>query len=191
VSALLTSSAGAVPPPLTDSSRPLNSIANVASSVGLGPGPLVLSPPQPVELLAGHSSHASHASHYSGSGSSSVVPYSGTGSTSETPPVQPVLPAPLEPAEPTAPAAPARVAVTVTSLPTLAEIEVDGKFVGSTRSVLQLTVGTHRIVINKAGYAQWIRTLEVTSSGELTVHADLLRATVPAKTAPAKTAPAK
>jgi hypothetical protein len=55
----------------------------------------------------------------------------------------------------------------------LAEIEVDGKYAGSTRSVLQLSVGTHRIVINKPGYAPWTRTFEVTAQSQLAVHADL------------------
>jgi hypothetical protein len=63
--------------------------------------------------------------------------------------------------------------LTVTSLPALAEIEVDGKYMGNTRSSLRLTPGTHQVTIKRAGYLPWTKTIEVTADSELAVHADL------------------
>jgi len=71
------------------------------------------------------------------------------------------------------PAEPARVAVEVTSSPSPAEIEIDGRFVGSTRSVLGLIEGAHRIVITKPGFSPWSRTVDVAADSEVKIHADL------------------
>lgn len=53
-----------------------------------------------------------------------------------------------------------------------ADVEIDGKFVGSTPSTLVLSPGTHSIVVSKAGFAPWKRTLDVTS-GEVSLIAEL------------------
>jgi hypothetical protein len=79
---------------------------------------------------------------------------------------------------------PDHAAVTVTSLPALAEIEVDGKYVGNTRSNLQLTPGTHQVTIKRDGYLPWSRTIEVTAGSELAVHAYLHAKSAAPKTAP-------
>ena len=67
-------------------------------------------------------------------------------------------------------------ALAVTSLPAGAEIEVDGSFVGSTPSSVPVSVGHHRIVVRKPGFANWERTIRVTG-GTINVVAELRRAT--------------
>jgi PEGA domain. len=79
--------------------------------------------------------------------------------------------------------------VTITSEPALGEIEIDGKFMGNTRSALRLAPGTHQITVKKSGYASWTKTVEVTAGSEMTVHADLVRTKEPTPTQ--KSAPAK
>jgi hypothetical protein len=60
----------------------------------------------------------------------------------------------------------------VTSTPPGADIEVDGAFVGSTPSSLELTTGDHNVVIVKNGYKQWTRTIRITG-GDISIAADL------------------
>lgn len=55
------------------------------------------------------------------------------------------------------------------------DIEVDGSFVGSTPSTLNLTPGKHDIVVKKAGYKDWTRSMNV-SSGAVRVSADMVAA---------------
>ncbi len=157
------------------------------SSPNSGPTltPLVLTPPGGLDILAqhrSHASHASHASHYSSSGGS--LPRATTPSapkTSTAPADKPAAepkPAPTGPAgtaasEKATSQSSAHAAVIVTSLPALAEIEVDGKFMGNTRSSLRLAPGTHQITIKRDGYMPWTKTVEVTADSELAVHADL------------------
>lgn len=59
------------------------------------------------------------------------------------------------------------------STPAGAEVTVDGRYVGSTPSVLGVTTGKHVVTISIAGYTQWKRELEVTTGSELTVNAVL------------------
>jgi hypothetical protein len=74
----------------------------------------------------------------------------------------------------TAPLADAEhAALTITSVPSLSEIEIDGKYMGSTSSRLRLTPGSHQITIKKEGYTPWTRTIEVTANSDLAVDADL------------------
>jgi hypothetical protein len=63
--------------------------------------------------------------------------------------------------------------VAVKSTPDGAEITVDGKFVGTTPSTLQLTPGDHTIIIEKVGFKPWQRTLTMSNSGNITVDASL------------------
>jgi hypothetical protein len=60
--------------------------------------------------------------------------------------------------------------LTVTSPDPGADIEVDGKFVGSTPAVLKLTPGSHSIAV-KSGAKKWERALEVTAGSEVSVAA--------------------
>jgi len=62
--------------------------------------------------------------------------------------------------------------VLVKSNPDASDITIDGKFVGSTTSTLRLTVGEHTILIEKAGFKPWQRTMSV-SPGNVTVDATL------------------
>ncbi len=63
--------------------------------------------------------------------------------------------------------------VVVKSTPNGADIIVDGKFVGSTPSTLQLTPGDHAVVIEKPGHRQWHRTMSVNPGGIITIDATL------------------
>lgn len=65
--------------------------------------------------------------------------------------------------------------VVVKSSPEGAEITVDGKFVGSTPSTLQIAPGEHNITIEKSGFKSWQRTMTV-NSGSITVDAALEKA---------------
>jgi len=86
-------------------------------------------------------------------------------------------PAPLVSPEPAAPAAPGSVPAPVmcsfTSTPAGAEITLDGRFVGSTPSVLRLNPGQHDVVVTIAGFADWKRHLTVSPGSEVTVNAVL------------------
>jgi len=59
------------------------------------------------------------------------------------------------------------------STPAGAEVTIDGRYVGSTPSVVGLTTGTHIVVVSMAGFEQWKRELAVTAGSELTVNAVL------------------
>ena len=62
------------------------------------------------------------------------------------------------------------------STPAGAEVTVDGRYVGSTPSVLGLTTGRHVVVVSMAGFSQWKRELSVEAGSELTVNAVLEKA---------------
>ena len=53
-----------------------------------------------------------------------------------------------------------------------ADIEVDGNFVGSTPSTINVTSGSHVITVKKKGYQDWGRTMNASGSG-VTVNAEL------------------
>lgn len=57
--------------------------------------------------------------------------------------------------------------VIVTSTPDGAEITVDDKFLGTTPSTVQLPPGEHRIVISKAGFKSWERTMTINPNGKV------------------------
>ena len=62
--------------------------------------------------------------------------------------------------------------LSIASNPPGADIEIDGSFVGSTPSTLQLDPGDHEIAIKKKGFLDWSRKMKVTD-GTVTVNADL------------------
>ncbi|MGA2982985.1 MAG: PEGA domain-containing protein [Terriglobia bacterium] len=62
--------------------------------------------------------------------------------------------------------------LSVTSNPDNAEIEVDGELMGTTPSVLDLSVGEHTIVLRKTGYKLWQRRMKVVT-GEIKLNGDL------------------
>ena len=63
--------------------------------------------------------------------------------------------------------------VLVKSNPDGAEISIDGKFVGSTPSTLQLQQGEHTVSLKKVGYAVWERPITLSPGGSITVDASL------------------
>jgi hypothetical protein len=67
----------------------------------------------------------------------------------------------------------ATVKCSFSSTPAGAEVTVDGRYVGSTPSVVGLATGSHVVVIRMTGFADWKRQLEVSAESELTVNAVL------------------
>lgn len=63
--------------------------------------------------------------------------------------------------------------VALRSTPEGAEIEIDGKFVGSTPSTVRLKTGDHKITVRKAGFASWERTISVGAGGSIVIDAAL------------------
>src|SRR6476646_7448065 len=62
--------------------------------------------------------------------------------------------------------------IDITSTPTGADIEIDGKFVGSTPSSVSVAPGDHDIAVKKSGFAAWSRKVSV-SSGHVNINAEL------------------
>ncbi len=62
--------------------------------------------------------------------------------------------------------------ISVDSTPPGADIEVEGSFVGSTPSTINLAIGSHEITVKKKGYTDWTRKLNVTG-GNIHLSADL------------------
>lgn len=63
--------------------------------------------------------------------------------------------------------------VIVKSTPDGAEIVVDDKFLGTTPSTVQLTPGEHKMVIMKAGFKSWERTMTVNPQGSVNLDVSL------------------
>jgi PEGA domain-containing protein len=63
------------------------------------------------------------------------------------------------------------------STPAGAEITLDGKYVGSTPSKIELAAGTHVVVFSMPGFGQWKRELTVLPGSELNVSAILQKET--------------
>ena len=80
-------------------------------------------------------------------------------------------PAPVQagPAESRVAAGGESVKCSFASTPTGAEISVDGKFVGSTPSVLSLSLGPHAVELSLTGFVPWKRDLTISAGSELTV----------------------
>jgi hypothetical protein len=66
----------------------------------------------------------------------------------------------------------AQASVTVDSVPSGADIEIDGAFVGNTPSTVSVAPGSHQIVVKKKGFTDWTKTLNVTG-GTVHLNADL------------------
>ena len=65
------------------------------------------------------------------------------------------------------------VSVIVKSTPSGADINVDGKYMGSTPSTIQLSPGEHAVLIEKESLKPWQRTMTVSTGGSLTIDATL------------------
>ena len=82
--------------------------------------------------------------------------------------------APGAPAVPAAGVAAASSGLTIEASVPNCDIEVDGAFVGSTPSTLNLAPGKHEIVVKKSGYEDWKRTMNVTG-GAVHVSAEMVK----------------
>ncbi|HKM79529.1 MAG TPA: PEGA domain-containing protein [Candidatus Acidoferrum sp.] len=71
------------------------------------------------------------------------------------------------------------VTLSIRSTPEAADIEVDGSFVGSTPSAIDLATGEHTVIISKKGFEPWKRTIKL-ASGDIKVNAELEKASGPA-----------
>jgi hypothetical protein len=58
-----------------------------------------------------------------------------------------------------------QASISIESTPGGADIEIDGFFVGSTPSNIQIAPGDHSIVIRKKGFAIWTRNMNVSGAG--------------------------
>jgi PEGA domain/Protein of unknown function (DUF2846) len=63
--------------------------------------------------------------------------------------------------------------VTIKSTPPGCDIDIDGKFMGSTPSTIQLSPGEHLVSVEKEGLRPWQRTMTVTAGGSVTLDATL------------------
>jgi hypothetical protein len=63
--------------------------------------------------------------------------------------------------------------VTVRSTPEGAEIEVDGRFAGTTQSVMKLLPGDHTFRIKKAGFQDWTRTVTLSAGSSISMEAEM------------------
>lgn len=78
---------------------------------------------------------------------------------------------PESPVQSEPPAQPSNVIVK--STPAGADINVDGKYMGSTPSTIQLIPGDHQVSIEKENLRPWQRTMTVSTGGSLTIDATL------------------
>jgi len=83
-------------------------------------------------------------------------------------------PAPSEALPPPTPESPTGV-VSISSVPYLAEVFVDGESMGYTPAKLKLAPGKHSFRCEKAGYKPWTKDITVTEGSELTLDATLAR----------------
>jgi PEGA domain len=88
-------------------------------------------------------------------------------------PAAATTPAPSAPAKVAQGSAPSGIKCNFSSTPPGAEITVDGKFVGSTPSEIEISTGNHAIAFSMPGFAEWKRDLTVIAGSELTVNAIL------------------
>jgi hypothetical protein len=63
--------------------------------------------------------------------------------------------------------------IAIKSEPEAAEITINGKFVGTTPSTIQLKPGDHTVLIEKTGFRSWQKTIAVTAGSSATLSATL------------------
>ena len=74
---------------------------------------------------------------------------------------------------------PAFATLKVESIPPGADIEVDGSFVGSTPSDVQVAEGEHTVVVKKSGFKSWERKLKSSTGTSVHISAELEKADNP------------
>ena len=87
-------------------------------------------------------------------------------------PAQVAKPEPAASLVPASAVSATKPSLTVTSTPPGADIEINGNFMGSTPSTVEVELGDQSIVISKKGYQSWSRKLKVTG-GNVTINAEL------------------
>ena len=98
------------------------------------------------------------------------------GEAARTAPAAPTAPAPVSasaavaPSLETKPLAADPSTVTIKSNPDGGEISVDGRFVGSTPSTVQLTPGEHDVAVLQPGFKTWQRSIAVTSGSVISLN---------------------
>lgn len=65
--------------------------------------------------------------------------------------------------------------LTINSTPGSADVEINGKFVGSTPSTFSLPAGDHTISVKKNGFTSWERTISLSAGGTITLNVELDR----------------
>jgi hypothetical protein len=70
--------------------------------------------------------------------------------------------------------------VSITSNPSGAEIEIDGRFVGSTPSKFDVAAGKYQVDIRKSGHEDWTRKLDLLQGANITLQAELVKKPEPA-----------
>ena len=90
------------------------------------------------------------------------------------PPGSRPAPEPAPPSPPPAPEPPSGL-VSISSVPYLAEVFVDGESMGYTPAKLKLAPGKHSFRCEKAGYKPWTKDITITAGSELTLDATLDR----------------
>jgi len=80
---------------------------------------------------------------------------------------------PQAPTETPVPSSATEAAIAIKSDPEAAEITIDGKFVGTTPSTIQLKPGDHTVLIEKTGFRSWQKTISVTAGSSATLSATL------------------
>jgi hypothetical protein len=74
---------------------------------------------------------------------------------------------------------PASAKLQIESSPPGADIEVDGSFVGSTPSDVQVAEGDHTVVVKKSGFKNWERKLKASAGSSVHVGAEMEKADNP------------
>lgn len=65
--------------------------------------------------------------------------------------------------------------LTINSTPGSADVEINGKFVGSTPSTFSLPAGDHSISVKRSGFTSWERTISLSAGGNITLNVELER----------------
>ena len=68
----------------------------------------------------------------------------------------------------------------IDSTPSGADIEVDGNFVGSTPSDVQVAEGDHTVIVKKSGFKNWERKLKTSAGSSVHLGAEMEKADSPA-----------
>jgi hypothetical protein len=106
-----------------------------------------------------------------------VTPEDRADSATQKPPEAPPLAPSREPSKPESLAASAKLRIE--STPPGADIEVDGSFVGSTPSDIQVTEGDHIVAVKKSGFKSWERKLKASADSKAHIAAELEKADQP------------